>query len=291
MIMKEKLKKFLDIIFPPGIICIYCGNEIRRPNLYHACDECLQNLPYLNGKTCSICGAKLHSLSDICFVCHSTFPPFEKARATFVYEAPIVSLVHKMKFGNAKYLFEPLGNFMTKTYKENGFACDVIVPVPLSKERLQERGYNQAAELAKVVGKNLNLPVVENVIEKVKHTPKQSSLSFHERMKNVKNAYRLRQKAPLTGKNVLVVDDVMTTSETMRSICKELWRARPQNIFVLTLAHTDIHNKPKSTMVYKIKKLALSKLNREIAFAKNRFKIRKKIKEYEKVKKDEEKKG
>ena len=275
--MKEKLKKFLDIIFPPDIICIYCGNEIKHPNKYLACDECLQNLPYLKGKICNLCGAKLHSLSDICFVCHSHFPPYKMARSTFIYEMPLVRLVHKMKFGNARYLFKPLAECLTKTYIEYDFNCDVIVPVPLSKERLKERGYNQAEELAKVVAKNLGLELVTNAVEKVINTERQSQLNFSQRMENLKGAYRLKDHTPLKGKKVLVIDDVMTTGATIRAVCDEILKAKPAEIYVLTLAHTDITKKPIQPILYKFKKLILAKINRELRFAKNRARMNRKI--------------
>lgn len=283
---KEKFNKFMDILFPPDIICIYCGEEIKHANKYHACDNCLQNLPYLKGKICKHCGTKLHSDSEICFLCYNQLPPFQIARSTFIYEMPIVSLVHKIKYGNARYLFKPLANFMTETYKQYTFDCDVIVPVPLSKERLKTRHYNQAEELAKVLGANLGLPIESNCIEKIKHTEKQSSLGYFDRIANIKNAYRLKDKKPLAGKRILLVDDVITTGETIKNVCKELWRAKPVSISVLSLAHTDFAKKPKATFIYKIKKLTLAKIQREIAFSKNKAKIRMKIKEF----KDEEKK-
>lgn len=236
--IKEILNKIVEFALPSNIKCIACGDEIKDKNKYNMCPKCLENLPYNNEKICEKCGTKITSDSKICDNCFKDVPKYQIARAPFIYTGKIRNFVNSIKFANAKYLFKPLSNFMVETYKKYDFNCDIIVPVPLSKKNLKERHYNQAEEFAKLISQKLEIPVYLNAVEKIKETEKQSKLSYTERLKNVKNAFKIIDKKSLKGKNVLLVDDVITTGATINEVCKEILKAKPKDIFVLTLAHT-----------------------------------------------------
>ena len=266
--MKQKLKniinKILDFLVPPNIKCIYCGGEIDAPNKYHACSKCLNKLPYNNQKVCRLCGNKITDEATICISCYASPPPFKIARAPFLYAPPISGLIANLKFDNAKYAAKPLAQFLIDEYTLNNYSCDVIIPVPLSPSRQKTRKYNQATLLANVLSNHFGLPVLESVISRSRHTAPQASLAWRARQENMINAFTLLDKS-IKGKNVLVIDDVYTTGATIKSLCRELQKAKPKNIYILTLAHTYIHRR-------KIKKIKFAKtIKLKIRFLKQKL--------------------
>jgi len=119
---------------------------------------------------------------------------------------------------------------------ENKF--DLIIPVPLHKNDLKKRGFNQSVLLSKIIGDYFSIPVGENVLIKKKITPFQVDLSKKEREKNILKAFSVEKPEEINGKNILILDDVFTTGATVEECAKELIRSRANNIFVLTLART-----------------------------------------------------
>ncbi|MDD4815870.1 MAG: ComF family protein [Clostridia bacterium] len=235
---KEKLKKLVNILFPQDIKCIFCGEEIKTPNKYNICENCLKNLPYNNKKICKHCGVQIFGAGDICYSCFLEFPNFKIARAPFVYTDKIRLAINKFKFDNAKYFFEPLGQFLIDEYDKNGYDCDIIIPVPLSPNRLQNRHFNQAELLEKPLAKQKNIPLKTDIAKRVKNTNAQAYLNSFDRKLNLENAFEIIDKKAIKNKNILVVDDVMTTGETIKSLCREIVKSKPKSISVLTLAHT-----------------------------------------------------
>ena len=267
--IKEKLNKFYDILCPPGIKCVFCGDDIKHPNKYHYCNSCKESLPYNNKKVCRLCGCKIEDSSNLCLNCFKELPNFDMARSPFLYERPISSIVNKFKFENAKYLFKPLSEFLIDEYKKSGFNAEIIIPMPLSKQHLKERKYNQAEELAKPVAEALNIEISTEIIERVKDTKKQSRLNYEERKKNLEGAFKIKNKTKIKNKVVLVIDDVFTTGSTLNAFCKELRKAKPAKILVLTLAHTNLNRKQPQNMLTLLK----TSLKTKLKIAKNHNKI------------------
>lgn len=266
------ISKFIEWIFPQDIKCIFCGDEIKTPNIYNTCDKCLKNLPFNNKKICKVCGTKINNMAKICNLCFENPPPYKIARAPFLYENPVTSIIYQIKFNNAKFLFEPLSNFLVDIYKKYNYNCDLILPIPLSQERLKTRKYNQAEKLAECLSPKLNLPVYNNLIIRTKNTQVQAKLTFENRKNNLNNAFKLLDKTKLKNKNILVIDDVITTGATINNFCLELKKAKPKNIYILTLAHTDLFRT-------KIKK----KINFKIYLSKKIKKIKLKLQKYKKI--------
>lgn len=261
--MKEKihhiLNKVLDFLVPPNIKCIYCGEEIETPNKYNACKNCLKTLPYNNKKVCKFCGDKISDESTLCLSCFFSPPLFKIARAPFLYEPPISTLISNLKFENAKYAVKPLAQFLIDEYIKNNYECDIVIPVPLSPLRQKQRKFNQASLIASIVAKHFNLPMIENAVVRSRNTPKQTNLDYRARQQNMIDAFELVSKSNLKDKNILVIDDVYTTGATIHNFCKTLKKAKPKNIYVLTIAHTHINrakikrHKFTNQIKYKIK--------------------------------------
>jgi len=239
---KEKLKKLFKFLYPQDVKCVFCGEEIKVPNKY-ICEDCLKKLPYNNGQICKLCGVQINSLADICESCFSQFPNFKIARAPFVYTGKIRLAINQFKFDNAKYFIEPLGRFLIDEYDKNNYNCELIIPVPLSPNRLKSRRYNQAELLAKPLSVAKNIPIRTDIAKRIKNTFSQANLKSFERRENLKNAFEIIDKKAIKNKNILVIDDVMTTGETVKSLCKEINKCHPKSISILTLAHTVLKEK------------------------------------------------
>ena len=156
----------------------------------------------------------------------------------FKYEGIIRRLILNYKFKEQSYLYKTFVNFLLKNEKffEITKKYDTIVPVPISKKRYKERGYNQSYLLAKELVKETNLNLENECLFKTKNIIEQSKLNKEERLKNIQGVYELRNKEKLFNKNIILLDDIYTTGSTAVECCKILKEALPKKIGVLTIA-------------------------------------------------------
>lgn len=232
---------FLDSIYPKHIKCIFCGEELEHTNSFDSCEECLKRLPVLNKDFCPRCGGKLEEDQiGVCFNCKKNNFDFSLARAVFVYNDSIIPLIHKFKFGNGKYLTEPIAFYMYNKLKTLNWNIDYITYVPMFPKREKIRGYNQAKELAEEVGKLANIPV-KNIFKKVKDTHEQARLNSKNRRLNLKGAFKVIDH-DIKDKNILIIDDIFTTGATTNELA-HLIKDKVKYTFVLTFAHTQINEK------------------------------------------------
>jgi competence protein ComFC len=155
------------------------------------------------------------------------------AAFNFIDESPIQSILHSLKYDGMMRLGRVLG---AMSFEHVATQCDYIVPVPLHRTRLAERGYNQAEVIAKGLSRFLKAEIL-NASKRVRPTPTQTRLSLPERIENVRGAFAVtRQAKRIRDNNVLVVDDVMTTGATIMSVCETIAEAQPKSISILALA-------------------------------------------------------
>ncbi|NOR49989.1 MAG: ComF family protein, partial [Desulfuromonadales bacterium] len=130
--------------------------------------------------------------------------------------------VQRLKYRNQVTLARPLGQLLGKVVEEAGsdFGPDCIVPVPLHPNRLRQRGYNQALEVARPIAQQLNVSIDTGLLQRIRKTPPQQGLSAIERRSNLRNAFDLTTTPSV--RRILLVDDVMTTGETVRECCRTL---------------------------------------------------------------------
>lgn len=165
----------------------------------------------------------------ICKACENHFSPnlnlvahgFDELIAPFSYEEPIRSLITDLKFnGKLKYA-KLFGELLSQKIIQNGAPFpSLIIPVPLHSKRLKERGFNQTIEIGKIIGKNLKIPLDNESLIRIKNTQAQSDLKSEARQANVKNAFALNKK--IAAHHVAILDDVLTTGATLRSVCETL---------------------------------------------------------------------
>ena len=156
----------------------------------------------------------------------------------FMYENQIRNLILKYKFQNKAYLYKTFTNFFINNKKILGKIqnYDIIIPVPISKRRDKQRGYNQSELIAKEIGKFTKINVLQNCIIKDKDIIAQSKLNKEQRQNNIKNAYKIRKEEIINNKNILIIDDIYTTGSTVNECSRILRKANPKNIGILTIA-------------------------------------------------------
>lgn len=151
----------------------------------------------------------------------------------FVAESPLQSVIHSFKYDGMTRLASHMGRSLSYLVPQE---VNMIVPVPLHRTRLAERGYNQAAVIAKALSSQSNTSVVP-AIKRVRPTPSQTQLSLPKRIENMHGAFALtRHSVGIKGKHILIVDDVMTTGSTLASVAETLLEAKPKSISTLALA-------------------------------------------------------
>ena len=190
------------------------------------CTECQQDLPILP-HGCQRCAIFLPASqnSDLtCADCLSQAPPFNVLHALYPYQPPITELIIKLKFKHELSYAKALGGLLVQKIQTDWYAHkplpDVIIPVPLHSRRLQERGFNQALEMARPLAKALNLPIDRHHTQRIKHTAAQSKLPATQRKNNMTGAFIATKD--YTGVTIAVIDDVVTTGNTIREFCSVL---------------------------------------------------------------------
>ena len=156
----------------------------------------------------------------------------------FKYEGQIRQLIIDYKFNEKSYIYKTFVNFLLKNKKifENIKKYDKIIPVPISKKRYKERGYNQSLLIANEISKQTNLELVNNCLIKTKNIIEQSKLNKEDRQQNIQGVYSIQNEEIITNKKVLLIDDIYTTGSTVNECSKILQQARPERIGVLVLA-------------------------------------------------------
>ncbi|MGN0797085.1 MAG: ComF family protein [Christensenellales bacterium] len=232
------IRNIRQAIFVDKYNCINCGKELANPNRYGLCDECKSKIEFLYEDVCHKCGRREKSEADYCLTCQAHERHFLRNRSVCVYDGIAKSLIHRYKFGGKKYYCSYFANMLVDKYLDEGYDCDVVTSVPISKERARKRGYNQSQIVAKRLAEALKLPYVGECIVKSKDNIEQAKLSGKEREENVLGVYKVIDKTAVKGKRVLVVDDVLTTGATMSEVARVLYKAGAQKVEGLTICAT-----------------------------------------------------
>jgi ComF family protein len=230
--------RFLAALFPAT--CVLCGAPgIAAKGGRDLCPGCMAELPH-NRNACVQCAMPFESpmpFGTRCAACQRRAPPFDTSLAAFRYEAAIPSLVVGIKFRGRLGLARLLGQCLADRVREaNQPRPEVLLPVPLHPSRLRTRGYNQALEIARVVGRDLSLPIDHACCVRIQATPPQAGLDERTRRRNIRGAFATRGTLPWD--HVAILDDVVTTGSTVAELSRVLRAAGVRRIQVWSVGRT-----------------------------------------------------
>jgi len=229
----------VDLFFPPR--CLSCSELLISEESCGFCPECLQRIAFLSPPLCPVCGVSLPGDTKenaLCARCAAARPPFEMCRSVGRYETVLLDAIHDLKYRGVMSAAVVLGNLLT-SYAAAHLPVeeyDRIIPVPLHRKRLRERGFNQSLLLARALSRNFSLKLDFSSLQRRIHTQPQISLGKEDRAANVRNAFEVLRKADIADSRILLVDDVYTTGSTVRECARVLLESGAQSVSVATLA-------------------------------------------------------
>ena len=249
--LRHSVESLFSVLFPAD--CRLCARPLSNISRLPVCLECLQKLRPFGGRRCFTCGELLTAQSvpgfeadsaAKCGMCQRVQPAFERAVSYGAYDGELRSLIHLFKYSRVRTAAQELGRLLGETVSrlkpELGDDKPLVVPVPLHKGRSGERGFNQAERIAKEALPWLPFAVElrPELLERRRSTKSQTGLTKHQRRENVRGAFHVpyRRLKLLKERNVILVDDVMTTGTTAEECARVLKRAGAERVWVATVA-------------------------------------------------------
>ena len=229
------LRKGVYILFPPHCPC--CGGILAIAEYEEGfCADCKDKIRYIGEPACKVCGKPLKKDSDeICYDCGRVRHLFLQSKAVYVYTGGMKTAMYGLKYGNRRGYGRVFAKDMARIYgrwmKRKGI--DLIVPVPMNGAKRRERGYDQAAVLARALSDETGIPFSGNTLIRTRRTRPMKELNGSERRKNLKNAFKMAQSG-VKSKRVLIVDDIFTTGSTLDACAEVLLAGGAAAVFGMT---------------------------------------------------------
>ncbi|WP_207888141.1 ComF family protein [Pseudomonas sp. 30_B] len=235
-----RLLQWRPVWWRPRVQCLLCGGLAEHPAL-PLCSGCDDDLPWLAGH-CTICALPLPVAGLTCGQCLRRTPAFQRVETPLRYGFPVDALITRFKHqANAPFgrlLAQLLARHLAHAFDEGLSRPDRLLPVPLSRQRERQRGFNQAALLAGWLAEPLGLPVDNRTLRRIQDTPAQQGLDAATRKRNLRRAFAVAAGARIEGQHLALVDDVLTTGATAQFIARELHKAGARRVDVYCLART-----------------------------------------------------
>ncbi|HTS34471.1 MAG TPA: ComF family protein [Candidatus Solibacter sp.] len=249
--IKRVAEGLFSVLFPAD--CRICSEPLLNVSRLPVCPECLAQIDPIRGRVCSICGERVlsaYAFADAdgllrCPVCRRVDRPFERAVAYGSYDGGLRELIHLLKYNGVRPAAGVLGRMLAEAiaqvepYFERGPV--LVIPVPLHKGKSRQRGFNQAELLTKSALRHLADPHLRlscDVLRRSRETRSQIGLTSHQRRENMRGAFAVRRAEEVTGREILLVDDVYTTGATVTECARVLRRAGAKRVWVATVART-----------------------------------------------------
>ncbi|MFY2823258.1 double zinc ribbon domain-containing protein [Ruegeria sp. MALMAid1280] len=236
--MWQRIQTAVHLIYPPR--CLGCG-ELTEAD-FGLCGQCWRDTPFIGGVVCESCGVPLPGEADghriECDDCMKSPRPWQDGRAALLYDGKARSLILALKHGDRPELVKPAARWMAQAGRELLRDDMLIAPVPLHWSRLLKRRYNQSALLAQHLGRQSGLDVCPDLLLRRVRTPVLDGKTAVERAETLADAIvtHPKRRHRMQGRDVLLVDDVMTSGATLSACARVCLAAGANHIFVLVLA-------------------------------------------------------
>jgi len=236
------LKGIFDAVFSRE--CAVCASVLKKEESF-VCGQCLSDVKIIRPPFCKKCGRPFiseetlkYSPDHLCAGCRGKRLSFHSVRAVGVYDGALRKLIHHYKFNGQRFLGEFLSGIMLENIREkfDSIDFDAVMSVPLHKKRLREREFDQSLLLSLNIGKNLDIPVITDNLIRNRYTRPQLELKKKERFQNVKQAFTVKRKEEIKGKQILLIDDVLTTGATIHECARVLKKKGAKSVDVLVLS-------------------------------------------------------
>ena len=211
--------------------CLLCGGRGDNDGL---CGGCQESLPTLTGRYCPVCSIP-NPTGDLCGRCVSKPPHFDRVVAAYMYEFPATVLIQGLKYQGNLACARPLAAGLADALDKEPYP-DLIIPMPLARARLANRGFNQAVEISRRVTMEFGLNISVNVCRRTREGSPQAVLPWKQRATNIRNAFVC--DFDVNGKSVAVVDDVLTTGATLNELALTLKRRGAREVIGWIAART-----------------------------------------------------
>ncbi len=235
-------QRILHFLFPSA--CETCKALLSERDLPLFCRPCWETICPIKGPTCTVCGipnvlavGAADDAKNECQTCLESPPNYDTATAMFRYQGVLATAVQRMKYRSRTSLIGPLTDLMHE-HLDKINAVDAVLAVPLHISRLRKREFNQSLSRANPVAQHLDVPLLIDSLVRIKQTPPQTTLEWKDRRSNVRNAFSVRRPQDVENKELLLVDDVLTTGSTVNECARMLRNAGAKSIHVLALART-----------------------------------------------------
>lgn len=224
----QLLDTAFSIVLPP--VCVSCK---KAGDLF--CPACRADLAWIQPPVCVHCGRRLRG--GECRACRRLSPAV-RLRAAVWFSGPIIQAIHQFKYNGITAAAKPLSELMLSSWQQWALPAELVVPVALHPQRERERGYNQAALLARQLSDRLSLPLAEHALVRTRVTRPQVGLSAGERVRNVSGAFQA-DATLVAGRQILLVDDVCTTGATLKAAAEALLEGGASGVSAYCVARAD----------------------------------------------------
>ncbi len=218
--------------------CLLCDERCEGQPL---CSPCEADLPWLDGR-CTVCAVPLPSRGLVCGECLKRPPSYDHVEVPWRFAFPVDALItrfkHQARWPYGRLLGERLAHHLEHAFADGLPRPDLLLPVPLARRRLRQRGFNQAQMLADWLSRPLGIATDARVLERVLDTPAQQQLDAATRRRNLRQAFAFATAADVKGRHLALVDDVLTTGATAEALARLLKRAGAERVDVYCLART-----------------------------------------------------
>jgi ComF family protein len=241
LVLQNFVQSFVDLLYPPS--CPACKKTLPRVAMETmVCLPCWSQISVNQPPFCHACGRQMNRRDrgkNMCSHCVRTPHAYDRAYSVCVYDGTIKTLIHEFKYNDKQYLGKPLARLLIDFIKKYDLPVrymDYLIPVPLHSAKEREREFNQALILCREVAAAFDKPILEHNLFRYRATGTQATLEPHQRFLNVKGCFAVTEKQSVTGRNFLLIDDVLTTGATASEAAQALKDAGANIVFVLTLA-------------------------------------------------------